>query len=108
MAEAYGRDGRFGQHDRILDLAIVFERMFKPPKSEPISKFLQKETANLLGGTEEEKERIKCEVKHLYDVRSAIIHGPSDDRKTQLLREVEQAWVAGAELAREALLRKLE
>ena len=107
MAEAYGRDGRFGQHDRILDLAIVFERMFKP-RNRPISERLQNATAELLGRTEEEMSHIKSEVKHFYDVRSAIIHGPSDGRKTQLLREVEQAWTAGAALAREALLRKLE
>lgn len=108
MAEAHGRDGRFGAHDRILDLAIVFERIFKPPRNEPISKFLQNGTAELLGESEEEKELIKAKVKHLYDVRSAIIHGPSDGRKTQLLREVEKAWTSGAALARDALLQKLE
>ena len=107
MAEAHNRDGRFGAHDRILDLAIVFERIFKPPRRN-ISEVLQSETAELVGKTDEEKARIKSDVKHLYDVRSAIIHGPSDKRKTQLLREVQLAWVAGAALARESLLRKLE
>ena len=108
LAEAHGRDGRFSAHDRILDLAIVFERMFRPPRNEPISKFLQNGTAELLGESEEEKELIKAEVKHLYDVRSAIIHGPTDSRKTKLLSEVEKAWIAGAALARDALLQKLE
>ena len=106
LAEAYSRDGRFAAHDRVLDLAIVFERLFKP-ENRQISNFLQNETAKLLGQNEEEMARIKADVKHLYDVRSAIIHGPSDSRKCHLLTEVEKAWAVGANIAREALLNKL-
>ncbi len=107
LAEAYSRDGRFAAHDRVLDLAIVFERMFKPGNRQ-ISKTLQHELAELLGKGEEEKSRIKDSVAHFYIVRSAIIHGPLDNRKERLLREIEPAWLAGAKLAREALLLKLE
>lgn len=106
LAEAYSRDGRFAAQDRILDIAIVFERLFKPANRQ-ISKVLQHEIAELLGYNAEEKDRIKAEVKHLYDVRSAIIHGPSDTRKKQLLREVEKVWKAGAGIARAALIKKL-
>ncbi|GGE55879.1 HEPN domain-containing protein [Actibacterium pelagium] len=107
LAEAYSRDGRFAAHDRVLDLAIVFERMFKPGNRQ-ISKALQRELAELLGKGEEDKCRIKDSVAHFYNVRSAIIHGPLDNRKERLLREVEPAWLEGAKLAREALLLKLE
>ena len=107
FAEALSRDGRFANQDRILDVAIVCERMFKPPKGKPTSVFLQNETAALLSDNEEEKERIKAEVKHLYDVRSAIIHGPSDDKKQKLLIELEEAWKAGARIARASLIKKL-
>jgi hypothetical protein len=106
LAEAYSRDGRFAAQDRILDIAIVFERLFKPANRQ-ISKVLQHEIAELLGYNDEEKDGIKADVKHLYDVRSAIIHGPSDVRKKQLLREVEKAWKAGAGIARAALIKKL-
>ncbi len=107
LAEAYSRDGRFAAQDRVLDLAIVFERMFKPGNRQ-ISKTLQHELAELLGKDEEEKNLIKDRVAHFYNVRSAIIHGPLDNRKERLLREVEPAWLAGAKFARDALLLKLE
>lgn len=81
--------------------------MFKPP-NRGISQFLQHETAELLAPDQDAKDRIKAEVKDLYDVRSAIIHGPSDSRKQQLLRELELAWKNGAALAQAALLKALE
>lgn len=107
MAEAYSRDGRFAAHDRVLDIAIIFERLFKPG-SRQISKNLQQEVAKLLGETDKDKDDIKASVEHFYNVRSAIIHGPSDSRKQQLLKEVERAWLSGSNNAREALLKKLE
>ena len=107
FAEALSRDGRFANQDRVLDVAIVFERMFKPSKEKPISVFLQNEAAALLSDNKEEKDRIKAEVKHLYDVRSAIIHGPSDDKKQKLLSELEEAWKVGARIARASLIKKL-
>ncbi|MGJ5621618.1 hypothetical protein [Sulfitobacter sp. MF3-043] len=106
LAEAYGRDGRFAAQDRVLDLTMVLERLFKPGRGR-ISETLQHEMAELLGQTVEEKVSIKADIKHLYDVRSAIIHGPSDARKQRLLTEVTDVWKAGAGLASGALIKKL-
>ena len=107
LGEAYRRDGRFAAHDRILDLAIVFEQLFKPGTRQ-ISKTLQNAVAELLGENDEDNADIKASIEHFYNVRSAVIHGPSDKRKKQLLKEVERAWLSGSRNARKVLLKKLE
>ena len=106
FAEALSREGRFANEDRILDIAIVFERMFKPTEH-GVSQSLQSKAADLLCDNEKDKERIRAEVRHLYNVRSAIIHNPSNSKKRQLLRELETAWKEGASIARASLIKKL-
>ncbi|NVJ64322.1 MAG: hypothetical protein HWD84_08860 [Flavobacteriaceae bacterium] len=106
LAEALARDGRYAAEDRILDLAVVLELLFKP-SGKRISLDLQNSIADLLGSDNESRDRLKHEVKHFYDVRSAIIHGPSDEKKKRLRTEVGQAFQNGFEIARKSLLRKL-
>jgi hypothetical protein len=48
LAEAHRREGRFALEDRILDLAIVFERFFKP-RGRSIARELANATADYLG-----------------------------------------------------------
>jgi hypothetical protein len=105
FAEAYRREGRFAAHDRVLDLAIVFEWLFKPKSK--INQTLQEETANLLGQTESEKESLRAVVKHLYGVRSAIVHGPTSTQNEKRLREVQVAWKQSADVGRRVVLKKL-
>ena len=107
LTEALGRRGRFGTDDRILDVAIALERMYRP-EDRRISVQLQHSVAEFLGGDEEERSRTKREVKHFYDVRSAIIHGPRDERKKQLLEERPEALRNGSGLARRSVIKVLE
>ncbi|XHC12422.1 hypothetical protein ABWH98_06180 [Labrenzia sp. ac12] len=107
LAEALSRDGRYGEEDKVLDLAVVFERLFKPsPKR--ISGDLQDAIADLLGTDDNSKDLLRKTVKHFYDVRSAIIHGPSDEKKKRLRTEMGEASSEGFEIARQSLVKKLD
>lgn len=107
LAEALGRDGQYASEDKVLDVAVSLERLFKPT-GRRISLELQNAVAVTLGTSEESKAQFKNQVKHFYDVRSAIIHGPVDAKKKQLLTETGEAFQNGFELARAALMKKLE
>ena len=106
FAEALSREGRFVIADRILDTVIVLEQIFKPTERRT-SKCLQDKAADLLSDNEKDKQCIKDKMKHLYDVRSAIIHGPSNTKKQKLLGELEEAWESGASIARASLIKML-
>lgn len=106
LAEAHRRDGRFALEDRVLDLAIVFERLFKP-RGRSIGRELEKSTAELLAVTDDEKTAIREQLRQFYKVRSAIIHGPSDERSRRLISQSEKAWQGCEPIARAALLKKI-
>lgn len=106
LAEALCRNGRYATEDKVLDIAVALERLFKP-SSKSISGDLQNRISELLGSDDDAKVRLKRKVKHFYDVRSAIIHGPTDEKKKRLQKEVGTAFQEGFEIAQESLLRKL-
>ena len=106
LGEALARQGRFEIDDQILDVAIALERMYMP-KDRGISSQLRHRVAGFLGGDEEERTRIGDEVKHFYEVRSAIIHGPKDKRKKRLLEERPDAFRNGSALARRSVVKAL-
>ena len=106
LAEALARSGQFAAEDKVLDVAIALERMFKP-RDVGISRQLQEKVAGFLEGNNEVQSRVKEAVKHFYDVRSAIIHGPKDERKRRLLQEKKKAFDAGFSLARRSLFKML-
>ena len=106
LAEALARDGQFATEDKVLDVAIALERMFKP-QDRGISKQLQKKVAGFLEGSDEVQSRVKEAVEHFYDVRSAIIHGPKNERKKRLLEEKKKAFDAGFGLTRRSLFKML-
>ncbi len=106
LGEALARQGRFRIDDQILDVAIALERLYMP-RDRAISAQLQCCVAEFLGGGDEERSRMKREIKHFYDVRSAIIHGPKDERKKQLLEERPRAFRNGSELARRSVVKLL-
>ena len=107
LAEALARDGQYAAEDKVLDLMISLERMFPPKDKGGISDQLQKSVADFLGGDDEAQSQMKEAVKHAYDVRSAIIHGPKDDKKRRLLGEKQKAFDAGFDLARQSLFKML-
>lgn len=106
LAEAHRRDGRFALEDRVLDLAIVFERLFKP-RGRSIGRELEKSTAELLAVTDEDNASIKEQLRQFYKIRSAIIHGPSDERSRRLISQSQKAWQGCEPIARAALLKKI-
>ena len=86
---------------------MSLERLFKPT-GRRISLDLQNAVADTLRTSDESKAQFRDQVKHFYDVRSAIIHGPVDAKKKQLLTETGEAFQNGFELARASLMKKLE
>lgn len=106
LAEALARQGRFATDDRILDVAIALERLYMPD-DRGISAQLQECVAGFLGGAREERCRMKGEIKHFFDVRSAIIHWPKDAKKKRLLEERPEAFRNGFELARRSAVKML-
>lgn len=107
LSEALGRDGRYADEDRVLDLAVALERLFKP-SDKGISSYLQNAIAELLGSGDDSKDQLRHDVKHFYDVRSAIIHGPTNEKKRRLRAEAGEAFRNGFEIARKSLLKMLE
>ncbi|MCY4393581.1 MAG: hypothetical protein OXC10_00380 [Rhodospirillaceae bacterium] len=106
LAEALARRGRFRTDDGILDVAITLERMYRPG-DRGVSAQLQRGMADFLGGSEGDKCRIRARVKHFYDVRSAIIHGPRDEKKRKLLEERPEAFRDGFEMAQRTVVKML-
>ena len=106
LAEALARSGQFAAEDKVLDVAIAIERLFKP-KGRNISEKLREKMASFLEGDDEAQSQVKEAVKHFYDVRSAIIHGPQDGKKIHLLEKKNEALDAGFSLARRSLFKML-
>jgi len=106
LSEALSRNGPFALGDRVVDVALTLELMFKP-NGRRTSQQLQEAVSNLLENDEEEIERVKNEIKHFYDVRSAIVHGPVDAKKKRLLAECSRAFENGFDVARRSLFKKL-
>ena len=106
LAEALARGGQFAAEDKVLDVAIALERMFKPGEK-GTSIDLQEKVAGFLEGDDESQSRVKKAVEHFYNVRSAIIHGPKNERKRRLLKEKNKAFDAGFGLACRSLFKML-
>ena len=86
--------GRFGQEDRILDIAIAFEVFYRGKTGHNLAQ----RAAALLGGTAAEQKRTYDLSKGFYDVRSGIVHSknpPSLDLPDKTLEALE----AGRNLA---------
>ena len=104
LAEALARSGQFAADDKVLDVAIALERIYKPD-DRGISAQLQERVAGMLANSSEEQTGMKEAIKHFFDVRSAIIHGPKDEKKKRLLQERPEAFQAGFDLARRSVLK---
>ena len=103
LSEALARNGRFAAGDRILDVAMALERMYVLDENN-IGRKLRNRTARVLGTDAASEQRIKGDVRELYDVRSDIIH----NRLHRLTPDrVQAAFVNGFDLARESLFKLL-
>jgi hypothetical protein len=105
LAEAQRTFGRFAKEDRILDLAIIFERFF--PNQKTYKKELSLYVSSLLGGSVEDTARISIDVEQFYRIRSAIIHGGKQGGDGELLLKIDQALENGFRYARALLLNSI-
>ncbi|WP_432450261.1 hypothetical protein [Aliiroseovarius marinus] len=101
LAEALARDGRFLLDDRILDVSQSIELMFEI-KGTGIGKKIQSAMSDLLAIDSDHSDEVRKATKQFYDVRSAIVHGPSDDYRKRLMRLRGQAFRSGFNLAQQA------
>ena len=86
LAGSFSRPGgRFGQEDRILDVAIALE-VFYGGKTGPD---LAQRAAALLGGTAPEQKRTYDQAKGFYDARSRTVHWEAPPSLDILDRELE-------------------
>ncbi len=98
LAEAQRTLGRFAKEDRILDLAIIFERYFLEEKT--YKKELSLNISKLLGQTTEESAQISEGIEHFYKVRNAIAHRGKKEGDSDLLLEIDLALENGFRFAR--------
>ena len=103
MAPIVTRLWRFAVADRVLDVAMALERMYVLDEGN-IGRKLRNRTARLLGTDAASEQRIKDDVRELYDVRSDIIHNRLHRLK---LERVHAAFVNGFDIARQSLFKLL-
>ena len=104
LAEALAREGRFATEDRILDVAIVLERMYELGGGE-VSHKMRTRASWLLGTDPESRLRVMKSVAEFYGIRSEIIH----NRKRQAPAErYRAAFDTGFDIAARTLFTLLE
>ena len=92
LAASFSRPGsRFGQEDRILDVAIALEVLY----GGKTGRNLARRAAALLGASAKEQKRTFDQAKGFYDARSRIVHWKAPPSLDTLDRELE----AGRNLA---------
>jgi hypothetical protein len=105
LAEAQRTFGRFAKEDRILELAIIFERFF--PEEKTYKKELSRNVSSLLGASNEENAQIGEDIDRFYRTRNAIVHGGKNKGDAELLTEIDQALENGFKYARALLLNSI-
>lgn len=106
LAESRARDGRFLLDDRILDVSQSIELMCEI-KGTGIGKKIQSAMIEMLAFDDEHGVAIRKAIKQFYDVRSAIVHGPSDEHRKRLMRERKRVFRSGFNLAQQAYFKLL-
>ena len=90
LATSFSRPGgRFGDEDRILDVAIALEIFYGGKKGHQLAK----RAARLLGADATEQIRTYDQARRFYSVRSRLVHteGPAPARDS-LYGELEAGW----------------
>ena len=93
LAGSFSRPGgRFGQEDRILDVAIALEVLYGGTTGHKLAQ----RAAALLGETAAEQKRQYDQAKGFYDLRSSIVHWKKPSPSLDVL---DKALEAGRDLA---------
>ena len=103
LAGAQARTGPFAGDDKILDVAITLERMYRPESAE-IAHKMRTRVAWYLGTDADSRLRYMKEAKAFYAVRSKIIHA---DRKPVSEATRLEAFATGFDIARRTLFQHL-
>ena len=108
LSGSFTRIGRWQLQDRILDYAIALEILYRLDSSELTYK-LGTRAACLLGKTPEERRATFDKITEFYDVRSAIVHGPTKKKHRSLrLEHLERVCTDGRDLACDTLSELLQ
>ena len=92
LAGSFSRPGgRFGQEDRIIDIAIALEALYGGKTGHDLAQ----RAAALLGEIAAEQKGTYNQAKGFYDVRSRIVHG----KEPPSLDDLDKALEAGRDLA---------
>ena len=108
LSGSFARVGRWHLQDRILDYAIALEILYRLDSSELTYK-LGTRAAYLLGKTPEDRKSTFEQINEFYDIRSAIVHGPTKKKHRKLRHEdFERACADGRDLACDTLSELLQ
>ena len=103
LAEAQARSGPFAGDDKILDVAIALERMYRPEGSE-IAHKMRTRVAWYLGTDAASRLGYMKAAKEFYDMRSKIVHAGRKQVSTQTRL---QAFATGFDIAGRTLFKQL-
>ena len=99
LAGSFGRTGRMQLQDRLLDYAIALEVLYRLDSSELTYK-LATRAACLLEKSPGKRLATFTEMTEFYDIRSAIVHGPTTKKHKKLdHKDFERACTNGRDLA---------
>ena len=108
LSGSFTRVGGWEVQDRILDYAIALEILYRLDSSELTYK-LGTRAACLLGDTSEKRRETFERITEFYDIRSAIVHGPTTKKHKKLGHEdFERACANGRDLACDTLSELLQ
>lgn len=105
LAQSQRTFGPFAKEDRILDLAIIFERYF--PEKKTYGAVLAERISEKLAKSVEEAENISKDISHFYRMRNALVHGAKSSNDEELLLEIDQALENGFRIARQLLINSI-
>ena len=103
LAEAQARSGPFAGDDKILDVAIALERMYRPEGGE-IAHKMRTRVAWYLGTDAASRLGYMKAAKEFYDMRSKIVHA---GRKQVSAQTRLQAFATGFDIAGRTLFKQL-
>ena len=103
LAEAQARRGPFAGDDKILDVAIALERMYRPEGGE-IAHKMRTRVAWYLGTDAASRLGYMKAAKEFYGMRSKIAH--ADKKQVSAQRRLE-AFATGFDIARRTLFKRL-
>ena len=103
LAEALGRDSRFALHDKVVDVVIALEGMYKLPKWKKLSN-LQDRVSGFLGTDDADRLRVKERISKIYEARSNIVHSGAGEVSPF---SNDAAFITGFDFARRSLFKLL-